>query len=49
MWQLIGERVLEVYIDNISNLIEVFASGPFPLYQGQTERISMAELHSFDP
>jgi hypothetical protein len=49
MWQLIGEKVLEVYIDNISNLIEVFASGPFPLYQGQTERISMAELHSFDP
>ena len=30
------------------NLIEVFASGPFPLYQGRVERISMAELHSYD-
>ena len=30
-------------------LIEIFASGPFPLYRGRSERISMAELHSFDP
>ena len=49
MWELIGENTLEEYIENISNLIEVFASGPFPLYRGRTERISMAELHSFDP
>jgi hypothetical protein len=49
MWELIGENILEAYIDNISNLIEVFASGPFPLYKGRTERISMSELHSFDP
>ena len=49
MWDLIGENVLEKYIANISNLIEVFASGPFPLYQGRAERISMSELHSYDP
>jgi len=49
MWELIGENVLEEYIENISNLIEIFASGPFPLYRGRSERISMAELHSFDP
>jgi hypothetical protein len=36
-------------MDQISNLIEVFASGPFPLYKGRTERISMSELHSYDP
>ena len=49
MWELIGENILEEYIENISNLIEVFASGPFPLYKGRSERISMAELHSYDP
>ena len=49
MWTLLGENILEEYIDKISNLIEVFASGPFPLYKGRTERISMSELHSYDP
>ena len=49
MWELIGENILEEYIADISNLIEVFASGPFPLYKGRTERISMSELHSYDP
>jgi hypothetical protein len=37
------------YIGNISNLVEFFASGPFPLGKGRTERISMSELHSYDP
>ncbi len=31
------------------NFMEFFSSGPFPLYKGRTERISMAELHSYDP
>jgi|TARA_B100001971_G_scaffold207939_1_gene228905 hypothetical protein len=48
MWDLVGENVIEEYIDNISNLVEVFASGPFSLYQGRVERISMSELHSYD-
>ncbi len=49
MWGLIGVDSLEEYLDNVSNLVEVFASGPFPLYQGRVERISMSELHSYDP
>ena len=49
MWELIGIDSLEEYVDNISNLVEVFASGPFPLYRGRVERISMSELHSYDP
>ncbi len=49
MWDLIGIDSLEEYTSNISNLVEVFASGPFPLFQGRVERISMSELHSYDP
>jgi hypothetical protein len=30
------------------NFMEFFASGIFPLYKGRTERVSMAELHSYD-
>lgn len=49
MWDIIGKDSLLEYLGTISNLVETFASGPFPLYQGQQERISMSELHSFDP
>ena len=49
MWDLVGGDTLEEFEGNISNLVEVFASGPFPLYQGRVERISMSELHSYDP
>ncbi len=49
MWEVIGSDSLEEFEGNISNLVEVFASGPFPLYQGRVERISMSELHSYDP
>ncbi len=48
MWELIGQDSLVDYLGNISNLIETFASGPFPLYQGTEEHISMSELHSYD-
>jgi len=48
MWQLIGEDSTLKFLGNISNLIETFASGPFPLATNQEERISMAELHAFD-
>jgi hypothetical protein len=48
MWQIIGTSVKEEYFGNISNLVECFASGVFPLYQGSEERISMSELHSYD-
>lgn len=49
MWEVIGSDSLEEFEGNISNLVEVFASGPFPLYKGRVERISMSELHSYDP
>lgn len=49
MWDLIGEDSLVTYLGNISNLVETFASGSFPLFKGRTERISMSELHSYDP
>jgi len=48
MWTLIGQDTLVEYLGNISNLVETFASGPFPLYQGSEERISMSELHAYD-
>ena len=49
MWDLVSADSLTEYYGTISNLVELFASGPFPLYQGKTERISMAEIHSYDP
>jgi hypothetical protein len=49
MWQIIGMDSLVEYKKEISNLVEAFASGVFPLYRGRTERISMSELHSYDP
>ncbi|KAA3610099.1 MAG: hypothetical protein D8M58_07305 [Calditrichaeota bacterium] len=48
MWELIGQDSTLEFLGNISNLIETFASGPFPLFQGREERISMSELHAFD-
>ncbi|MCI0512132.1 hypothetical protein L0128_02865 [candidate division KSB1 bacterium] len=49
MWEVIGTLTLIESIEWTSNLVETFASGPFPLFQGRTERISMSELHSYDP
>ncbi len=49
MWEILAADTLVEYYGKISNLVEVFASGPFPLYKGRTERISMSELHSYDP
>lgn len=49
MWELIGQDSLLSFFGNISNLVELFASGPFPLLKGLTERVSMSELHSYDP
>jgi len=48
MYQLTARGVLEEFIGDISNLIEVFGSGPFPLFKGRTERVSMSMLHSYD-
>jgi hypothetical protein len=48
MWELIGQDSTLAFLGNISNLIETFASGPFPLFRGREERISMSELHAYD-
>ncbi|MBN1482345.1 hypothetical protein EH223_09130, partial [candidate division KSB1 bacterium] len=48
MWELVGADSLVPYIGAVSNLAEVFATGVFPLYGGNIERISMSELHSWD-
>ena len=37
MWDIVGGDTLEEFEGNISNLVEVFASGPFPLFQGRVE------------
>ena len=49
MWDLVSADSLMEFYGTISNLVELFASGPFPLFRGKTERISMAEIHSYDP
>jgi len=49
MWELIGNEALVEWSGSLSNLILTFASGPFPLFQGHEEHISMSELHSYDP
>jgi hypothetical protein len=51
MWELIGEQSLpdDFWSGSLSNLILTFASGPFLLRKGTEERISMSELHSYDP
>ena len=49
MWGLLGEHYREEWSGPVSNLILTFASGPFRLDKDTEERISMAELHSYDP
>jgi hypothetical protein len=49
MWGLLGTHHLEEWSGPLSNLILTFASGPFKLAKNHEERISMAELHSYDP
>jgi hypothetical protein len=48
MWQLTGTSRVEIWTGGVSNLIEVFGSGPFPLYKGRTERFSMANLYAYE-
>ena len=48
MWEMMSDTVFNQFIGTPANLVELFASGVFELKKGQTERVSMAELHSFD-
>jgi|TARA_B110000263_G_scaffold104545_1_gene91286 hypothetical protein len=49
LYEMMEDTILVQYSSTPANLVELFASGTFSLSPGQTERISMAELHSFDP
>jgi len=47
-WELFALPALVEFTGQVTNLIETFGSGVFPLYKGRTERISMSELHSYE-
>ena len=47
-FELLSSQKLIPWTGIIGNLYTIFGTGPFPLPKGRTERISMAELHSYD-
>jgi len=47
-WAILGTPKLEEFFGELSNLIEEFGTGVFALYKGRTERISVAEVHSYE-
>ncbi len=49
VFKWLGEGVFDEEVSTPQTFIEQFASGLFPLFKGRTERISMSELHSYDP
>ncbi len=49
LFKYMADGLFHEYQNQPLNFMEFFASGLFPLYKGQTERVSMAELHSYDP
>ena len=48
MWLRMNRDTLMSGASKIPNLFEQFATAPFSLLKGLTERISMAELHAYD-
>ncbi|MBI1938335.1 MAG: hypothetical protein HYS25_09420 [Ignavibacteriales bacterium] len=49
LFKYMAEGTFNDFQDQPLNFMEFFASGIFPLYRGRTERVSFAELHSYDP
>ena len=47
-FEMMNSGELEDFTGVEANWIVIFASSPFPLYQGRTERISIANLYSYD-
>ncbi len=47
-WDFLTSGVFDAAQNEPLNFCEQFATGVFPLYQGRTERISMAELHALE-
>lgn len=48
MWATMSSNILEPHHFEKENLVLLFSSSTFPLYQGRTEHISMAMVHSMD-
>ncbi len=49
LFKYMSDELFHDFQDQPLNFMEFFASGIFPLYRGRTERVSMAEVHSYDP
>ncbi len=49
MFKFLSSGIIEEAYMVPSNFRQQFASGLFPLHKGLTERISMSELHTYDP
>lgn len=47
-WNVFASDSLLEYFGTPTNLIEMFGSGKFRLDKGRTERISLAEIHSYE-
>jgi hypothetical protein len=47
-YKLMTEMGVEAFTGEVVNLIQMFASGTFPLYKGRTERISMAQMCAYE-
>ena len=47
-YENLANQELDASYDDPANLNQTFASGPFPLFKGRTERISMAVIASFE-
>lgn len=48
-WEYFADPSFPEFIDQYGEWVNLFATGIFPLYQGRTERISLALLASYDP
>jgi hypothetical protein len=44
----LANHLLDASYDDPANLNQTFSSGPFPLFKGRTERISMANIATFE-
>lgn len=49
LFEFLNTGEMDLFQNEARNFLEYFASGTFNLEQGKTERISVAELHSYDP
>ena len=48
-FEFLSQDIFDELQPTATNYLEEFASGLFPLHKGLTERISMSELHAYDP